>query len=64
MSVSEGAAVKPICEMTPDEILAELIRSKLAKGEPVYGDSPRSYGGSQYRECGPRFDSKPTQPKE
>lgn len=56
--------MKPIAEMTIDEIYIALIRHKMEKGEPVYGDSPRSYGGSKYRECGPRFDSKPTQPKE
>lgn len=54
--------VKPIGEMTLDEIYIELVRRKTEKGEPIYGDSPRSYGGSKYRECGPRFDSKPTQP--
>ena len=56
--------MKPIGEMTLDELLAALIRHKKARGEPIYGDSPRSYGGSKYREIGPRFDSKPTQPKE
>ena len=47
-----------------DRLVAELIKHKEARGEPVYGDSARAYGGSKYREIGPRFDSKPTQPKE
>ena len=48
-----------------DRLVAELIKHKEARGEPVvYGDSPKSYGGSKYREIGPRFDSKPTQPNE
>ena len=48
-----------------DRIFAELVKFKESRGEPVvYGDSQKSYGGSKYREIGPRFDSKPTQPKE
>ena len=55
--------MKPIGEMTLDEIYKELVKRKLKRGEPIYGDSPKAYGGSKYRETGPRFDSKPTQPK-
>ena len=48
-----------------DRLVAELIKFKESRGEPVvYGDSPKAYGGSKYREIGPRFDSKRTQPKE
>ena len=48
-----------------DRIVAELIKHKESRGEPIiYGDSPKAYGGSKYREIGPRFDSKLTQPKE
>ena len=47
-----------------DRLVAELIKFKESRGEPVvYGDSQKSYGGSKYREIGPRFDSKPTQPR-
>ena len=47
-----------------DRLVAELIKFKESRGEPIYGDSPKAYGGSKYREIGPRFDSKRTQPKE
>ena len=48
-----------------DRLVAELIKFKESRGEPVvYGDSQKSYGGSKYREIGPRFDSKRTQPKD
>ena len=55
--------MKPIGEMTIDEIYIELVKRKMKRGDPIYGDSPKAYGGSKYREIGPRFDSKPTQPK-
>ena len=45
-----------------DEIVRDLIKRKQERGD--YGDSAKSYGMPGYEEIPPRYDSKPTHPKE